>query len=63
MYVCCLHLGRRLTGQHFVTLWLIGWSYTMDLTRIGIAVYVTMDVSDIFLAVSRATRAATLSPC
>lgn len=38
--------------KHFVTLWLIGWSYKLDLTRIGIAVYVTMDISDIFLAVS-----------
>jgi acyl-CoA-dependent ceramide synthase len=37
--------------QHIVTLWLIGWSYSLNLTYIGNAVFVSMDVSDIFLAV------------
>ena len=34
-----------------MTLWLIGWSYTINLTYIGVAIFVTMDVSDTFLAV------------
>jgi len=41
--------------KHIVTLWLIGWSYSLNLTYIGNAVFVSMDVSDIFLAV-RQTR-------
>lgn len=41
----------QLTHKHAVTLWLIGWSYFISLTYIGVSVFVTMDVSDIFLAV------------
>jgi very-long-chain ceramide synthase len=42
----------ELVAHHIVTLWLIGWSYLVNLTLIGNAVYMTMDFSDIFLAVS-----------
>lgn len=38
--------------QHAVTLWLIGWSYNVHLTYIGVSIFVTMDFSDVFLAVS-----------
>ena len=37
-----------------MTLWLIGWSYLFNLTLIGNAIYLTMDWSDVFLAVSLA---------
>jgi acyl-CoA-dependent ceramide synthase len=43
---------KELVAHHIVTLWLIGWSYGISLTYIGVSVFVTMDVSDIFLAVS-----------
>jgi len=36
-----------------VTLWLIGWSYLINLTYIGNAIFVTMDSSDVFLATSK----------
>jgi hypothetical protein len=52
MYVFLIFLiGGRADRQHIVTLWLIGWSYSFNLTYIGNAVFVSMDVSDIFLAV------------
>ncbi|KIO32764.1 hypothetical protein M407DRAFT_241245 [Tulasnella calospora MUT 4182] len=41
---------RELVIHHIVTLWLIGWSYLINFTPIGNAVFITMDVSDIFLA-------------
>lgn len=44
---------KELVAHHIVTLWLIGWSYLVNLTLIGNAVYLTMDWSDIFLAVRR----------
>lgn len=44
---------KELIAHHIVTLWLIGWSYMLTLTYIGVAVYVTMDVSDIFLALAK----------
>jgi very-long-chain ceramide synthase len=37
--------------QHVVTIWLIGWSYTISLTYIGVAIFVSMDIPDTFLAV------------
>ncbi|PVG00552.1 longevity assurance proteins LAG1/LAC1 [Serendipita vermifera] len=43
----------ELVAHHIVTLWLIGWSYLINLTLIGNAVYMTMDFSDIFLALSK----------
>jgi acyl-CoA-dependent ceramide synthase len=42
----------ELVAHHIVTLWLIGWSYLINLTLIGNAVYMTMDFSEIFLSVS-----------
>ncbi|ORX38622.1 putative ceramide synthase component [Kockovaella imperatae] len=47
---------KELVAHHIVTLWLIGWSYTIYLTHIGNAIYVTMDVSDIFLALAKCTN-------
>jgi len=44
---------RELVIHHIVTLWLIGWSYLINLTPIGNAVFITMDVSDIFLALAK----------
>ncbi|KIO32763.1 hypothetical protein M407DRAFT_18228 [Tulasnella calospora MUT 4182] len=41
---------KELVAHHIVTLWLIGCSYLVNLTPIGNAVFITMDVSDIFLA-------------
>lgn len=43
---------RELVAHHIVTLALIGLSYRFHFTYIGIAVYITHDVSDFFLAVS-----------
>lgn len=42
----------ELVAHHLVTLWLVGWSYFVNLTLIGNAIYLTMDWSDVFLAVS-----------
>lgn len=41
------------THQHIVTLWLIGWSYFINLSYIGIAVFFSMDIADVFLAFSK----------
>ncbi|KII95096.1 hypothetical protein PLICRDRAFT_33926 [Plicaturopsis crispa FD-325 SS-3] len=43
----------ELVAHHFVTLWLIGWSYLINLTLIGNAVYISMDIPDAFLAFSK----------
>lgn len=43
----------ELVVHHFVTLWLIGWSYLINLTWIGNLVYLTMDWSDVFLAFAK----------
>lgn len=37
--------------HHIVTLWLVGWSYLMNLVYLGNAVFITMDWSDAFLSV------------
>ncbi|KAF9485267.1 longevity assurance proteins LAG1/LAC1 [Pholiota conissans] len=44
---------HELVAHHFVTLWLIGWSYLVNLTLIGNAVYMSMDIPDTFLAFSK----------
>ncbi|PAV20831.1 longevity assurance s LAG1 LAC1 [Pyrrhoderma noxium] len=44
---------NELVAHHFVTLWLIGWSYGINLTLIGNAVFVSMDIPDTFLALSK----------
>ncbi|KAI0796697.1 TLC domain-containing protein [Abortiporus biennis] len=43
----------ELVAHHLVTLWLIGWSYLINLTLIGNAVFLSMDLPDIFLAMSK----------
>ncbi|KZT26078.1 longevity assurance proteins LAG1/LAC1 [Neolentinus lepideus HHB14362 ss-1] len=43
---------QELVAHHLVTLWLIGWSYLINLTVIGNAVFVSMDIPDVFLALS-----------
>ncbi|KAA1466434.1 longevity assurance proteins LAG1/LAC1 [Dentipellis sp. KUC8613] len=43
----------ELIVHHFVTLWLVGWSYGINLTYIGNAVYMSMDIPDVFLAMSK----------
>ena len=43
---------RELVGHHVVTLALIGLSYRFHFTYMGVAVYITHDISDFFLAVS-----------
>lgn len=43
---------KELVCHHIITLALIGLSYRFHFTHIGVAVYVTHDISDFFLAVS-----------
>ncbi|KIM68795.1 hypothetical protein SCLCIDRAFT_13535 [Scleroderma citrinum Foug A] len=43
----------ELVIHHIVTLWLIGWSYLVNMTLIGNAVYTSMDIPDAFLAFSK----------
>ncbi|VDB90082.1 unnamed protein product [Peniophora sp. CBMAI 1063] len=43
----------ELIAHHLVTLWLVGWSYGINLTLIGNAVYTSMDIPDTFLAFSK----------
>lgn len=45
---------QELVAHHYVTLWLIGWSYLINLTLVGNAIFITMDVSDTFLGLSKA---------
>lgn len=60
--VLCLQLEKprkdfkELVGHHIVTLALIGLSYRFHFTYMGLAVYITHDISDFFLAVSRNTH-------
>ncbi|KAI4214236.1 MAG: hypothetical protein LQ351_003321 [Letrouitia transgressa] len=57
--VLCLGLEKRrkdftvLVAHHVVTLALIGLSYRFHFTYMGLAVYITHDVSDFFLATSK----------
>lgn len=44
---------KELVAHHFITLALIWCSYRFHFTYMGIAVYITMDISDFFLAVRR----------
>ncbi|KAM5540480.1 hypothetical protein V8D89_005938 [Ganoderma adspersum] len=43
----------ELVAHHFVTLWLVGWSYVVNLTIIGNAVYLSMDLPDSILGFSK----------
>jgi len=38
-------------AHHMVTIWLVGCSYLVNLTLIGNAVFVSMDISDSFFSV------------
>ncbi|KAE9389631.1 longevity assurance proteins LAG1/LAC1 [Gymnopus androsaceus JB14] len=40
-------------AHHIVTIWLVGWSYLVNLTLIGNAVYMSMDIPDAFLSLSK----------
>lgn len=51
---------HELVGHHIVTLALIALSYRFHFTYIGIAVYITHDISDFFLAVWHALIASYL---
>ncbi|KAL8835765.1 MAG: hypothetical protein Q9170_003197 [Blastenia crenularia] len=57
--VLCLRLEKprrdfkELVGHHVVTLALIGLSYRFHFTYMGLAVYITHDISDFFLATSK----------
>ncbi|QPG73797.1 hypothetical protein FOA43_001111 [Brettanomyces nanus] len=44
---------KELVFHHIVTMLLIGLSYRFHFTWMGLAVYITMDISDFFLAVSK----------
>ncbi|KAF7301749.1 TLC domain-containing protein [Mycena indigotica] len=44
---------NELIAHHIVTLWLVGWSYLVNLTLIGNAVYLSMDLPDTCLAFSK----------
>lgn len=44
---------KELVLHHIITLALIGLSYRFHFTYIGVAVYITHDISDFFLAVSK----------
>ncbi|KAI4204561.1 MAG: hypothetical protein LQ350_001111 [Teloschistes chrysophthalmus] len=44
---------KELVGHHVVTLSLIGLSYRFHFTYMGLAVYITHDISDFFLATSK----------
>ncbi|KAI0677592.1 TLC domain-containing protein [Trametes maxima] len=43
----------ELVAHHFVTIWLVGWSYLINLTYIGNAVYLSMDLPDSFLGLAK----------
>ncbi|RXW22909.1 hypothetical protein EST38_g2959 [Candolleomyces aberdarensis] len=44
---------NMLVAHHFITLWLVGWSYFLNMTIIGSAVYMSMDIPDAFFAASK----------
>ncbi|SPO36000.1 related to longevity-assurance protein LAG1 [Pseudozyma flocculosa] len=44
----------ELIAHHLVTLWLIGWSYLINLTMIGTTVFVCMDIPDTWLGMAKA---------
>jgi acyl-CoA-dependent ceramide synthase len=44
---------NELVAHHFVTLWLVGWSYLINLTLVGNAIFMSMDIPDVFLAFSK----------
>lgn len=53
----------QLIIHHVVTLWLIGWSYLINLTVIGTAIFISMDIPEIFLAGSKCLNYVGLQHC
>ncbi|KAI5479357.1 hypothetical protein MNV49_003691 [Pseudohyphozyma bogoriensis] len=53
----------QLIVHHIVTLWLIGWSYLINLTMIGVAIFISMDIPEIFLAGSKCLNYVGLQHC
>jgi very-long-chain ceramide synthase len=59
LFVMVLGLEKKrkdyaeLVSHHIVTIWMVGWSYLINLTLIGNAVYLSMDIPDTFLATSK----------
>ncbi len=53
---------KELVGHHIVTLALIGLSYRFHFTYMGLAVYITHDISDFFLAVGLLLISSTIVP-
>ena len=51
---------KELVGHHIITLTLITLSYRFHFTHMGLAVYITHDISDFFLAVSSSSLPVTL---
>ncbi|KIM33290.1 hypothetical protein M408DRAFT_326064 [Serendipita vermifera MAFF 305830] len=43
----------ELVAHHIVTLWMVIWSYLMNMTRTGNIIFLTMDWSDVFLSLSK----------
>jgi hypothetical protein len=41
----------ELVAHHIITLWMVIWSYIMNMTLTGNIIFLTMDWSDVFLAV------------
>jgi very-long-chain ceramide synthase len=39
--------------HHIVTAWLVGASYTVNLTQIGILIFFSMDLPDLLLSISK----------
>lgn len=54
---------KELVCHHIVSLALIGLSYRFHFTHIGLSVYITHDISDFFLAVSRSSPIAIRKKC
>ncbi|KAF9513209.1 hypothetical protein BS47DRAFT_1485744 [Hydnum rufescens UP504] len=46
----------ELVIHHFVAIWLVFWSYTINLTYIGNAVFLTMDVSDVVFSFAKVCK-------
>ncbi|KAG0692077.1 TRAM/LAG1/CLN8 homology domain-containing protein, partial [Suillus ampliporus] len=43
----------ELVMHHFITIWCIGWGYLINMTYIGHAIYMSMDIPDALLAFSK----------
>jgi len=43
----------ELVAHHIITLWMVIWSYIMNMTLTGNIIFLTMDWSDVFLSLSK----------